>query len=146
MGYVRLAVAGAHLCGQPLHADLRATGARYVRTCRTAPRYRFVAFMDLHPPRPGLLKDYERAGTAIVEIYDLPVAGFGKLVDSVAPPLAIGTVELQDGEMVKGFLCESWDAARARDITDFGGWVKFQEHLDEASRPAAQPVSRGTWR
>ena len=31
------------------------TGARYVRTCRTAPRYRFMAFMDLAPPRPGLL-------------------------------------------------------------------------------------------
>ena len=42
-----------------------------------------------------------------MEIYDLPTAGFGRLVASVAPPLAIGTVELEDGEAVKGFLCES---------------------------------------
>ena len=62
-----------------------------------------------------------------VEIYDLPLAGFGELVLSVAPPLAIGTVKLEDGEAVKGFLCESFAAARARDITDFGGWVAFRE-------------------
>ena len=44
-----------------------------------------------------------------------------------APPLAIGTVELEDGEAVKGFLCESWAARRARDITDYGGWLTFLE-------------------
>ena len=102
-------------------------GAHFVRTCKTAPRYRFMAFMDLAPPRPGLLRDEERAGTATLEIYDLPMEGFGRLVASVAPPLAIGTVELEDGEAVKGFLCESWAARRARDITDFGGWAAFRE-------------------
>ncbi len=62
-----------------------------------------------------------------MEIYDLPTDGFGELTASVAPPLAIGTIELEDGEAVKGFLCESFAAARARDITDFGGWVAFRE-------------------
>jgi allophanate hydrolase len=132
LGSVRLAVAGAHLRGQPFHAALRGTGARFVRGCRTACRYRFVALMDLDPPRPGLLRDDKRGGAVLVEIYDLPMEGFGRLVGSVAPPLAIGTIELEDGEAVKGFLCESHAAVRARDITDFGGWVAFREQMAAA--------------
>jgi allophanate hydrolase len=128
-GWVRVAVAGAHLRGQPLHPELRRCGARFVRAARTAPHYRFVALLTLDPPRPGLLRDEARAGSAAVEVYDLPHAGFGRLVASVALPLAIGTVELADGEAVKGFLCESYAAAGARDITDFGGWPAFREHL-----------------
>ncbi len=132
-GYVRVAVAGAHLSGQPLHRDLRRTGAYFVRAAHTAARYRFLALMNLDPPRPGLLRDEARPGAVAVEIYDLPLEGFGKLVASVAPPLAIGTVELVDGESVKGFLCESHAAAGARDITDFGGWVAFRAHLAAAA-------------
>ena len=89
------------------------------------------------PPRPGLVWDEERGGAAAVEVYDLPVAGFGALVASVAPPLAIGTVVLADGEAVKGFLCESWAADRARDITDYGGWLAFRAAVavrDEGKR------------
>jgi len=125
-GQVRVAVAGAHLRGQPLHLALRQTGARFVRACKTAPKYRFLAFMDLDPPRPGLLSDHDRGAAIQVELYDLPLAGFGALVASVAHPLSIGTIELEDGETVKGFLCESWAAKRASDITNYGGWVAFQ--------------------
>ena len=132
-GHVRVAVAGAHLRGQPLHAELLRVGGRFVSACCTGPHYRFLAFMDLDPPRPGLLRDEDRAGRISVEIYDLPMEGFGRLVASVAPPLAIGTVELADGQSVKGFLCESWAGASAEDITDFGGWIAFRERLD---RPA----------
>lgn len=125
-GHVRVAVAGAHLRGQPLHADLRRMGARFVRACRTASRYRFVAMLDQVPPKPGLVRDESRNGAIAVEIYDLPMEGFGRLVASVAPPLAIGTVELSDGEAVKGFLCEPHAAALATDITDFGSWIAFR--------------------
>jgi allophanate hydrolase len=112
------------------------TGARFVRACQTAARYRFVALLDLDPPRPGLVRDDKRAGSAYVEIYDLPMAGFGTLIASVAPPLAIGTIELADGEMVKGFLCEAWAAAQAKDITEFGDWLAFRGLSGSA------PVSR----
>jgi allophanate hydrolase len=122
------------LQGQPLHQDLRRTGAKFVRACRTANHYRFLALMHLSPPRPGLLRDEKRAGAVDVEIYDLPVEGFGQLVASVAPPLAIGTIELADGEAVKGFLCESFAAARAQDITEFGGWKSFRDHLAKGAR------------
>ena len=128
-GQVRVAVAGAHLRGQPFHAALLGMGAKFVRSCQTASHYRFVALMHLNPPRPGLIRDDERAGSAMVEIYELSFEGFGKLVASVAPPLAIGTIELADGEKVKGFLCESWAAATACDITDIGSWLTFLEKL-----------------
>jgi allophanate hydrolase len=127
-GWVRVAVAGAHLRGQPLHPDLLRMGARFIRACRTAAHYRFVALMHLAPPRPGLIRDDRRAGSLALEVFELPYEGFGKLVASVAPPLAIGTVELEDGERIKGFLCESWAAAVARDITDFGSWSAFLNH------------------
>ncbi len=136
-GHVRVSVAGAHLRGQPLHPALLQTGARFVRSCRTAPRYRFMAFLDLAPPRPGLLRVEKGGGAVAVEIYDLPMEGFGRLVASVAPPLAIGTVELADGEMVKGFLCESAAVAKAQDITDSGGWIAFRETAASVPRSTA---------
>jgi allophanate hydrolase len=139
-GWVRVAVAGAHLRGQPWHSGLRELGARFVRACHTAAQYRFVGLLDLAPPRPGLLRDDARAGSIAVEVYDLSHAGFGKLVASVAPPLAIGTIELADGERVKGFLCESWAAATARDITDYGGWKAF---LEQQARKVPDSPSAG---
>ena len=135
-GWVRVCVAGAHLRGEPLHPSLRQFGARFVRGCHTAPKYRFYAFVDLKPPRPGLLQTDDRGGSIAVEVYDLPYEGFGRLVASVAPPLAIGTVELEDGAAIKGFLCESSAARSARDITEFGGWLAFrdQANREEANR------------
>ena len=138
-GSVRVAVAGAHLRGQPLHPALLRLGARFVRCCRTALRYRFVALMHLMPPRPGLIRDDTRAGSTAVEVFELPYEGFGQLVASVVPPLAIGTIELEDGESVKGFLCESWAAAKALDITDFGDWIAFLNRQDAANRGKDRP-------
>ena len=52
----------------------------------------------------------------------------------VPAPLGIGSVELEDGSVVKGFICEAWvkDAALSGDsncveITHFGGWLPFVE-------------------
>lgn len=123
-----LAVAGAHLAGQPLHPDLLALGAQLAATTRTAPTYRMVAL----PPvagapvaRPGLIRD-PMAGAALeVEVYELPVAAMGELLLTVAPPLAIGTVSLADGTDVAGFVCEGYAAAAAPDITRFGGWRAY---------------------
>jgi allophanate hydrolase len=134
--YVRVAVAGAHLRGQPLNPELRRLGARFVRTALTAPRYRFVAFLYLDPPRPALLRDDDRAGAIRVEVYDVPTQGFGKLVASVGPPLAIGTVELEGGERIKGFVCESSAAVHASDITDSGGWAAFRRQTTTSASRA----------
>jgi allophanate hydrolase len=43
----------------------------------------------------------------------------------VPAPLCIGTVALEGGETVKGFLCEAEGLAGAADITAFGGWRAY---------------------
>ena len=70
-------------------------------------------------------------GAAIeVEVWELPTSSFGDFVDGVPPPLAIGTVELADGESVKGFVCESYSVANAVDITELGGWRRYLEEKE----------------
>ena len=55
----------------------------------------------------------------------MPLAAFGSFVAEVPPPLAIGTVTLDDGSRVKGFVCESYAVQGAEDISSFGGWRKY---------------------
>ena len=65
-------------------------------------------------------------GKAIeVEVWELPVSAFGSFVDGIPSPLAIGTVELADGEKVKGFMCEAYGTINAQDITELGSWRRY---------------------
>jgi allophanate hydrolase len=138
-----LAVAGAHLLGEPLNPMLMALGAVYVRATRTAPVYRLVALPPIAgrhglrgvPARPGLIRC--AAGTASgravdVEVYRMPVNALGSLMVTVAAPLAIGTVSLADGTDVPGFVCESYAAADAPDISEYGGWRRYLASLTPA--------------
>jgi allophanate hydrolase len=121
---VSLAVCGAHMSGLPLNGQLTERGARLARKCRTAPHYRLYALTDFSPPRPGMLR--ADGGAAIeVEVWDVPPAAFGGFVDAIPAPLGIGTVTLEDGAQVKGFLCEAHATKGARDITSLGGWRRF---------------------
>jgi allophanate hydrolase len=118
---VRVAVVGAHLSGMPLNHQLVDRGARFVRTVRTAPLYRLYA---LDARRPGLVR--QGTGARIdTEVWEVPVAAFGSFVAEIPSPLGIGTLELEDGEEVKGFLCEAYAVREAKDITSFGGWRAF---------------------
>jgi allophanate hydrolase len=118
---VRVAVVGAHLSGLPLNGQLTERGATRVREARTSARYRLF---DLADGRPGLVRDGEGRPIA-VELWDMPLGGFGAFVAQIPPPLGIGTLELDDGEAVKGFLCEAYAVAGRRDITSFGGWKNY---------------------
>jgi allophanate hydrolase len=120
---VELAVVGAHLRGLPLHHQLTDRGARFVGAGRTAPVYRLHA-LDTDPPKPGMVRvDPGETGGAIeVEVWSLDVAAFGDFVAAVPPPLTIGTVELDGGRLVKGFLCEPAALIGTRDITATGSW------------------------
>ena len=123
-GGVQLAVCGAHLSGLPLNHQLTERGARLVRACRTAPHYRLYALSGFTPPRPGMLR--EDKGTAIeVEVWELSAEGFGSFVDGIPAPLGIGTVELEDGKQVKGFLCEPYATRGAQDVSHLGGWRAY---------------------
>ena len=122
---VRLAVVGAHLAGEPLNHQLTNLHGTLVRSCKTAPVYRLVALPGTVPPKPGLIRTAEGGGAIEVEVWEMTAEAFGTFVAAIPPPLGIGTLQLEDGELVKGFLCESYVVAGARDITHFGGWRAF---------------------
>jgi hypothetical protein len=69
-------------------------------------------------------------GQAIeVEVYRLGPHALGRLMATVAPPLAIGSVELADSSVVHGFVCEPYALAGAADISSFGGWRAYRRSL-----------------
>jgi allophanate hydrolase len=127
-GTMRLAVVGAHLSGEPLNGQLVQLGARLVRACKTASCYRLYALRGTTPPKPGLVRETEGAPIE-VEVWELDRGAFGAFFRDVAAPLCIGTVELEGGEKVAGFLCEAHAIADAVDITAFGGWRAYRRSL-----------------
>ena len=127
---ILLAVVGAHLRGQPLNHQLTSRKAEFIRQARTAPCYQLFALANTQPPKPGLKRVAEKLKHGIeVEIWSLDDAAFGSFVAEIPPPLGIGTLELEDGTSVKGFLCEPIGLDGARDITEFGGWRAFRASL-----------------
>ena len=125
-GQVQLAVCGAHMEGLALNAQLASRGARLVRRARTAPCYRFYALPGGPPERPGLVRVADGEGASIeLEVWELPATAYGTFVAGIPAPLGIGTVALDDGSRVQGFVCESHAARSARDITAFGGWRRY---------------------
>lgn len=121
---MQLAVCGAHMSGLPLNHQLVEHGGRLLRRCRTAPLYHLFALSGGPPLRPGLVK-CEGGRSIELEIWELPTAAFGSFLTGIPAPLTIGTIEIEDGTQVKGFLCETRAAAEARDITEFGGWRQY---------------------
>ncbi len=115
-GWTEIAVFGAHLAGQPLNPALVALGGRLVRPCRTAPEYRMLALPG-GVRRPALARGGN--GALEGEVWALPSAQLAGFLSSIAPPLGLGTVRLEDGPAL-GFIAEA-DAA-GPDITAYGGW------------------------
>jgi allophanate hydrolase len=120
-GGVDVAVFGAHLTGQPLNNQLVALDARLIGPVHTAPAYRMHALMTV-PPKPGLIRVAMDGHSIAGELWHLPWAGFGRFVAGIPAPLGIGTVELDDGRMVKGFLGEDYACSAAEDISRHGSW------------------------
>jgi allophanate hydrolase len=118
-----LAVAGAHLGGQPRNGELVALGGRLHRRARTADHYRMYAVPGPFP-RPGLVS--AGAGARIeLEIWDLPAGAVDALRARVAPPLLFGPIELDDGSVVTGFVADPDAVDVADDITSFGDWRSY---------------------
>ncbi len=123
---VDVAVVGAHLAGQPLHYQLSERGSTLVKRCKTSPEYRLYALANTAPPKPGLVREDGFAGPGIeVEVWSMPARELGSFVAAIPAPLGIGTLVLDDGSSVKGFICEPAGLAGATEITEFGGWVRY---------------------
>jgi len=122
---VQVAVCGAHLSGLPLNHQLTQRAGRLVKTVRSAPVYRMYALPGGPPQRPGMVRVEEGGGAIEMEIWTLPVREFGSFVAGIPAPLCIGTVLVEDGTQVQGFLCEALAVANANDITHHGGWRAY---------------------
>jgi allophanate hydrolase len=122
---LKVAVVGAHLSGQPLNAQLIERHARLALTTTTSADYRLYA-LDTRPvAKPGLIRVASGGAAIALEVWDMPVAQFGSFVELIGSPLGIGSVELADGSLVKGFICEPFALSGARDITEHGGWLAY---------------------
>jgi allophanate hydrolase len=121
-----LAVCGAHMSDLPLNAELTSRGARFLGAARTAPGYALYALPGGPPDRPGLCRRDDGRGTSIaLELWAMPKHAMGDFIAGIPSPLAIGTVEIEDGSQVKGFLCETSGLGSAEDISALGGWRSF---------------------
>ena len=121
---ILLAVAGAHLRGQPLNRQLTDRGAVLERTTETAPTYR-LHVLATEPPKPGVVRVAEHGVALEVEVWRMDAAAFGDFVAALPQPMAIGKVELADGTLVSGFLVEPIAVEGAADISRFGGWRAY---------------------
>lgn len=126
---IPIAVVGAHLSGMALNGELKALDGRLIEATKTAPDYKLYA-LKTTPPKPGMLRIAAGKGAAIeLEIWSLSPSAFGRFVNAIPAPMAIGTVRLADGRSVKGFLVEPEVLDDARDITAYGGWRKYMAEI-----------------
>lgn len=120
---LEIAVCGAHLEGLPLNHQLTSRGGWLVRSAKTAPCYQMVKLPGGPPHRPGLIRRPGSQGASIeLEIWALPLPAVGSFLAGIPAPLGLGTVELEDGSSVCGFICEGCAAEGTLDITATGGW------------------------
>jgi allophanate hydrolase len=124
-GDVLLAVAGAHLRGQPLEHQLVGRGARFVSTTTTAASYRLFAIAGTVPAKPALVRVGSGGSAIEVDLWAVSAAALGDFLGAIPSPLGLGTVDLADGRRVTGFIAEPAALDGAIDITHHGGWRTF---------------------
>lgn len=131
-----IAVVGAHLSGLPLNGQLLERGATLQCRARTAPRYRLHALPGTTPPKPGLQRVAEDGASIELEVWDMPMSAVGSFLALIPPPLGLGSVELEDGRIVHGFLCEAHALRNAPDVSAHGGWRAYMAARAAASSAA----------
>lgn len=135
---VELAVFGAHMRGQPLHGQLEQLGARYIAEVCTSDAYRLVA-LDTTPPKPGLIRSTSGVGGHIQgELYRISEASLGHFLAALPAPMALTSVELENGNRVVGFTVTHDATVTATDITQHQSWTRY---LVSASPPASPAMS-----
>ncbi len=131
-----VAVACAHLSGQPRATPLAELGGTLQCRARTASGYRMYALPSPGTARrcavrPGLVRTGDGpAGGIAVEVWELPHYGAGVLLSAVTAPLGMGRLALDDGSEVTGFLAEPHGIGDAPDISHFGGWREYLASVD----------------
>ncbi|MBE9640207.1 allophanate hydrolase [Salipiger mangrovisoli] len=137
-GELPVFVCGAHMSGMALNGELVSLGGRFLKACLTTPSYKLYDLAGGPPKRPGLSRQ-EIGGRAIAgELWALPVASVGAFLEGIPAPLGLGKVQLQDGSVEVGFICEGIGVEGAEDVSEHGDWRSYLDHLAAArSREAA---------
>ncbi len=118
-----LLVFGLHMSDQPLNHELTGLGGRLERVVQTASRYKMALVKRGEKRLPGIWRQPEGSGVSLEgEIWSLPNESIGPFFTKVLPPLCLGSLELEDGSWVKGFLAEAVVCESLEDISRFGGW------------------------
>ncbi len=116
-----------------LCTELTARGGALIRPVRTSASYRLYR-LGTTPVKPGLVRTADGGAQIGGELWALPPAGLGSLLAALPAPMALGSVTLEDGTEVVGFLCEPAALTGALEITSYGGWRAYQTI-------AAEPIS-----
>ena len=120
----QLVVAGAHLRGQPLNAELIAVGGEFVEQTTTSAVYRLYR-LDGTPAKPALVWSGDDGCAIEVEIWSFDDEGFAQLVSHIPPPMAVGPIELVARRWVPGFVCQPAALTHGLDISGHGGWCAY---------------------
>ena len=131
---IDIVVCGAHMRDLPLNTQLLERNAVFRESVLTASCYRFYALPGGPPFRPGLVRvnfgcGEHDGGKIEAEIWSLPAERWGDFIALIPSPLAIGSVLLDDGRSIKGFVCEAFATVGANDITSMGSWRQFLHQL-----------------
>lgn len=121
---IHLAVNGTLMRGLELNKNLLGVGAQFVREDRTEAAYRLFSIGDRHP---GMFRVAAGGVKVAVEIWEVPAAGLGSILEAEPPGLCIGKVRLSDATEVLGVLAEPILCEQQREISNFGGWRSYLE-------------------
>lgn len=124
-----IAVVALHLTGQPLNYQLTELGGKLKKQCFTAAQYRLYIYKEGDKVKPGLIRvpEGEIGNSYEIEVWDLPEEYIGRFLSWISQPLGLGTLNLEDGTKVLGFICEPimlWDGEY---IPDVKGWREYLE-------------------
>ena len=124
----RMFLNGTAMSGQKDHGAI--AGAVFIGPVRTAARYRFFAVRDEFP---GLYPVDVDGRSIEGELYEMTEAIlFDTLLPAEPAELEIGTIELEDGQIVNAMQLQPEriaDGDPVVDIAELGGWRRYQAHL-----------------
>jgi hypothetical protein len=123
---LKLAVNGGLMRGFPDNKNLLAVNAIFLKEAQTKPIYRLFSIGDRHP---AMLRVAEGGTSVAVEVWAVPLAGLGIVLQQEPPGLCIGKVLLEDGEEVLGVLGEGICCEQGQEITEYGGWRNYLKAL-----------------
>jgi allophanate hydrolase len=144
----RLAVVGAHLSGQPLNWQLTERGGVLEGPCPDSTR-----LQPLRPPRHRSAETRarlrRRPGRDRGRDLEPAARGLRRRRGEIPSPLGIGSLALEDGSAVQGFLCESYAVAGAHGHHRVR-WMARLPGLAQPSRlrleRSLHPIPRTLWR